>query len=108
MIPRGEREFVDCPLRFTREDGVSGDGRVFNISIAGCAVRSATRVTEGMYVSLIIDLPGEGPPVWIELARTRWATSEEFGVQFVMLSQKDRRALLRWLVAAASQRSGQR
>ena len=103
MTPRADRQFVDCPVQFTRDDGVTGEGRIFNVSLDGCAVRSRTPVVEGMYLSLTIEGLGD-PPISIELARTRWASSDEFGVKFLILYQKHRHALLRWLQAIASGR----
>ena len=49
MTPRADRQFVDCPVRFTRDDGVTGEGRIVNVSVDGCAIRSGTPVVEGMY-----------------------------------------------------------
>lgn len=92
-IPRHPAE---CPASFAVED-VFGVGVVYNLSDQGCAVTSAVSVPDEGYASVSITLPGEADPVLVELARVRWATRQEFGLEFRIISHAEKRRLQRFL-----------
>jgi len=92
------RHRVDCPIAFVVED-VTGTGIVFTLSEQGCAVESSVSVPGDGYASASITLPGQADPVVVDLARVRWVTRAEFGLEFRILSRTARRRLRRFLLA---------
>lgn len=106
MELRKHRRFeVKCPVSFTREDGVSAEGTVYNLSTGGCAVESDTNVPDKTYVSLRITLSDPASPMVVELAKVRWSTRREFGAEFLML-QTEKRHLDRFLAKQAAAEGG--
>jgi hypothetical protein len=103
MIARTERYQVNCPVRFTHEGDVTGEGRVINLSINGCALRSDTTLEEGILLTLQMQLAPNTPPVQIEMARVRWSRNDEFGIEFLFMYEKERKALVHWLRTIAVQ-----
>ena len=105
---RPQRVLFRCPVRFTHEDGVTGQGTMMNLSLGGCAIHSDTPVFDDMLVTLQFTPSEQNTPVSIELGRVRWATLHEFGVEFLMILPKDRSRLERVLAMAvrASGESG--
>jgi hypothetical protein len=95
LIPRYR---VDCPIAFVIE-GVAGTGTVFNLSEQGCAVESPAPVPGEGYASASITLPEQADPVLVDLARVRWVTRAEFGLEFRILSRMARRRLQQFLFA---------
>src|SRR3954468_10164653 len=93
---------VRCPVQFTHEEGVTGAGTLFNLSFGGCAVHSTVPVSDGMLITLQFPSRENDPPISIEMARVRWATMQEFGVEFLMVLRKERKKLDRLLRAIAS------
>ena len=102
MITRAERQSLDCPVRFTLEEGITGEGRLFNLSSGGCAFSSTTPMAEDMLLSLELPLTEKAAPIPIEVARVRWVRRHEFGVEFLFMYDKERKVLLRWLTTASS------
>ena len=94
LVPRHR---VDCPVTFVVED-VAGTGTVFNLSEQGCAIESLAPVPNEGYASVSITLPDQADPVVVELARLRWVTRVEFGLEFRILSRTARRRLQRFLL----------
>ncbi|HKT34621.1 MAG TPA: PilZ domain-containing protein [Nitrospira sp.] len=103
MIARAERYQVDCPVQFTHEGDDSGEGRVINISLNGCAIRSSARVEEGDLIALQLELAPTAQIIQIEMARVRWAKNDEFGIEFLFTYEKERKVLLRFLRTIAVQ-----
>lgn len=97
---RPQRVLLQCPVRFTHEDGVTGQGTMVNLSLGGCAIHSDTPVFDDMLITLQFSPSEENPPVSIELGRVRWATLHEFGVEFLMILPKERSRLERFLAMA--------
>lgn len=93
------RRTVECRTCFHVED-VSGEGIAYNLSERGCAISSAQTVPDEGYASLTLELPGQREPVQIELARVRWATRQEFGVEFRIMSRVAKQQLQRCLALA--------
>lgn len=100
--PRSPRFSVRCPVEFTHEEGVTGVGTLFNLSLGGCAVRSDTPVSDNMLVTLRFTPSEGGAPIVIEMGRVRWATTQEFGVEFMMVLQKEREKLDQFLRTAVT------
>lgn len=87
---------ADLPISF-EGDGVSGKGRVINISRGGCAVESEGRVSAGVYLSLRVDLPDPQPVLTVDLAVVRWATGSAFGLEFIRMGTEAQEGLRRYL-----------
>ncbi len=83
---RVPRHPVECPASFAIED-VAGEGVVYNLTDHGCAIASAVSVPDDGYASVSITLPGQSEPVVVELARVRWVTRQEFGLEFRIMSR---------------------
>ena len=103
MIARPERYRVDCPVRFTHEGGVTGEGRLINLSIKGCAFNSPVLVEEGMLLSLQMTPTLIAAPIQIAMARVQWVNNDECGIAFMFMYDSERKALLRWIRAIAVQ-----
>ena len=76
------------PVAFTiafSGDQATGKGEVINISTRGCAVESEVSVKTGAYLRLRIFLPGEEPPVGIDLGVVRWSIGYAFGMEFIRM-----------------------
>ena len=101
-VPRPPRIPVRCPVEFTHEEGVTGWGTLFSLSLGGCAVQSDTPVSDNMLVTLRLAPSEDSPPIIIEMGRVRWATMQEFGVEFLIVLQKEREKLDWFLRTAAS------
>ena len=79
-------------MNFSTDD-IDGAGLVYNLAVGGCAVETEHSVGDHGYISLTITLVPGSPPVSIELAKLRWATRREFGVEFLTVSGGDARRL---------------
>lgn len=93
------RQSFSCPVRFVVED-IAGEGTVTNLSEGGCAIASPVEVPEKGYAAAIIRAPGLSGPIVIELARIRWRTQQEFGLEFRIVTESARRMIHQALVMA--------
>ena len=75
------------------EDHIQGEGHSTDINVGGCSVESDQRVSPGSYLTLRIHLPGGAGPVNVGLARVRWASDSEFGVEFIHIADQDQQRL---------------
>lgn len=89
---RAARRVVECPISFVIED-VAGADRIYNLSEEGCAVESDVPVPQEGYAAVDIVIPGTSDPVNVELARVRWVTRHEFGLEFRIMSPAARKSL---------------
>ena len=100
--PRERRLFkrfrVHVPITFSLEDPPrAGDGIVYNLSLGGCKVTSATSVSAGLYLSLCLHLPVDPSPLEVRLAAIRWAMAGDFGVAFINMGSDGHERLQRFL-----------
>jgi hypothetical protein len=91
--PRHERrEFPRIPVRLTSAfsgDRVRGEGLMLDLSVGGCRIRSALRLSLGDLVYLRIALPGQEP---LELAAVvRSAGPQGIGCKFLRAAHEDGR-----------------
>ena len=92
-VSRSPRIPFRCPVEFTHEEGITGLGTLFNLSLGGCAVQSGTPVSDNMLVTLR-PTPFEGSaPIIIEMGRVRRATMQEFGAEFLIVHRQEREKL---------------
>ncbi len=92
-VPRSPRIPFRCAVEFTHEEGVTGSGTLFNLSLGGCAVQSDTPVSDNMLVTLRLASSEGSIPISIEMGRVRWATTQEFGVEFLIVLGPEREKL---------------
>lgn len=103
-VPRSPRTPFRRPVEFTHEEGVTGSGTLFNLSLGGWAAQSNTPVSDNMPVTLRFT-PFEGSaPITIEMARVRWATMHEFGVEFSIV-YREKREKLDWFLRTAAKKT---
>jgi c-di-GMP-binding flagellar brake protein YcgR len=89
---------VDMLVSFSDTDTTDmREGTMFDLSARGCAVTSMSSVQPGSAVKILIRETGLGAPITIESAAVRWSGGGEFGVEFLGLSEIDRRRLERLL-----------
>jgi PilZ domain len=88
MIRRKHPRFrVELPCSFMADEA-TGEGTVLDLSMEGCCMRSSTPLLKGTYVDLFISLPGQIPPLPIELAVIRWSKGPVFGLEFIRIADK--------------------
>jgi hypothetical protein len=94
---------VECPLSFCAE-GPAGQviaqdtGTIRDLSSSGCSIQSPTALDKGAYLRITIALPGHDAQVDVDLAKVRWASQHDFGVEFLVLNDREQ-ARLRGFVA---------
>jgi hypothetical protein len=71
----------------------AGEGTLANLSAGGACVVSNKRVSQGDFVSLQIYVPGHEFPIVVQSAAVRWVRGVEFGVEFLKLTDEQRRRL---------------
>ena len=70
-------------------EGPEWSGTAVNLSREGCAIRSARPVHQGDDLGVLIFPCANQTPIGVGVARVRWATQEQFGVEFMMLAPRD-------------------
>jgi hypothetical protein len=95
------RQFPRFPVEVfslcSKDNGPDWHGTAFNLSRGGCAIRSTTPVQKGEHLKMHLFPSTNMSPIEVSLAPVRWATAEQFGVEFVMLSAFDTKRLLAYL-----------
>ena len=95
---KNPRVHIECPLSFCAE-GPSGQvivqdiGTIRNLSWSGCSIQSPTALDKGAYLRMTIALPGHDTQVDVDLAKVRWATEHGFGVEFLVLNDREQARL---------------
>jgi len=74
-----------------------GKGRILDLTVPGCLIKSTVAVKKGEYVKLKLLLPDLQLPISVELAAVRWTKGMHFGVEFIKMNQKERRDLNRFI-----------
>jgi hypothetical protein len=78
---KAQRFAVQLPCKWCSNE-VNLDGTVLNLSAQGCTITTEHLPSVSTYVSLDIDLLGEGPAK-IELAGVRWVSGHRCGLEFI-------------------------
>src|SRR5437868_14403148 len=73
-----------------QSDTEAGEGVLFDLSPAGCRMRSDIALNAGTYLALRIAVEQEPTPVAVEVSVVRWCKDGHFGVEFLRYSQGDR------------------
>jgi hypothetical protein len=93
---RCARMSVSCPVSFVVED-VAGTGRIYNLSEGGCAIESDVPVPQEGYATVSITIPDDPHSAVVVLARVRWVTRREFGLEFRIVSQAAAKSIQQFL-----------
>jgi hypothetical protein len=102
-----QRHQVHCPATFSR-DGLSCSGRVTDLSMRGCRVRSESAMVAGELKRLRIGLPDRNAAVTVSRARVRWSAGNECGLEFLHMAPEELELLAQVLntIGASSGISG--
>lgn len=73
--------------------GVPADGTMQNIGAGGCRVFSDTPPAVGDELSLQLHVPNFHVPLCIDRSIVRWLVGQEFGVEFLAVTERDQTAL---------------
>jgi hypothetical protein len=73
-----------------QSDTEAGEGVLFDLSPAGCRMRSDIALNAGSYLTLRIAVAQEPTPLAVEVSVVRWCKDGHFGVEFLRYSQGDR------------------
>ncbi len=92
QIRKARRVELRCTLGFSSGE-IEGDATITNISTSGCRAESDINMAEGLVVQVIIQLPGQSPPVKIERASVRWVSGNAFGLNFILFFPSERARL---------------
>ena len=91
-IRKTRRVELRCTLGFSSGE-VKGDATITNISTSGCRAESDINIAEGLDVQVILQLPGQSPPVKVERASVRWVSGRAFGLGFILFFPSERARL---------------
>ena len=74
-------------------DLLDGKGRALDLSTGGCRIESACPVRPGDRIHLLLRLTREQAPLKVEIARIRWTTEKEFGLEFIRMNPQQEKRL---------------
>lgn len=94
QFPRFQAEVFSL---YSKGNGPDWNGTAFNLSRGGCAIRGTTPVQKGEHLNMLLFPSTSMSPIEVSLAPVRWATTEQFGVEFVSLSAFDTKRLVTYL-----------
>jgi hypothetical protein len=80
-------------------NGINSQGRILNLSTAGCRGLSQGVIRRDALLRVLIDVPGFLAPIQVDRAIIRWSSDNEFGVEFVGISFDDQQRLHELLLA---------
>ena len=103
VVRKDTRLSVRCPVTYVLEDRTC-QGTTLNLSRGGGAIESEEMVQAGESVSLQIIAPGQSTAILVELAKVCWATSREFGVEFLVILDDSKERMNDFLIEVAKQR----
>jgi PilZ domain len=95
-IEEDRREYERIPVNFPATFaavGVSGQGLIVDISIAGCSLHTEAQLGEGNILRMGLQVPNETPPVNVEAAIVRSIRSGRAGVEFLQFENGERERL---------------
>lgn len=93
MEQRRERRVqVQYPISFEGNQGV-GKGKLFNLSLRGCAIESGIHVQVGTTVTLRVYIPTHKEPIQVGRAGVTWSAGQDFGVEFTDMDPKEQERL---------------
>ncbi len=92
-----QRLATNFPVSFSWEQ-VSGEGIATNISLGGCKLETNVQLVQGALLQLQLQVPGCEPEIQVEAAVVRTIQSESVGVQFLQLTESEKKRLGRFVL----------
>ena len=74
-----------------------GDGAVLDLSESGCKLRSTQVLPIGSFWDLYLTVPETSRPVLISEVRVIWAAGNEYGIEFLRVTARERTRLRHFL-----------
>lgn len=85
-----QRRYARYPVHFqsmlSSQQMPESKGTAVNLSIRGCGIQSYMSCIPGMRVRLSVEISESEAAIEIEQAVVRWASGQEFGVEFVTIT----------------------
>ena len=90
-----QRVLVQIMARFSATDSFQhvGDGVALDLSESGCKLCSALVLPIGSFWDLYLTIPEMSPPVLISGVRVIWAAENEYGIEFLRVTARERTQL---------------
>ena len=90
-----QRVPVQIMARFSATDSFQhvGDGVALDLSESGCKLRSAQVLPIGSFWDLYLTVPETSRPVLISEIRVIWAAGNEYGIEFLRVTARERTRL---------------
>ena len=90
-----QRISVQIMARFSATDSFQhvGDGLALDLSKSGCKLCSALVLPIGSFWDLYLTIPETSPPVLISGVRVFWAAENEYGIEFLRVTARERTQL---------------
>ena len=90
-----QRVPVRIMVRFSATDSFQhvGDGVALDLSESGCKLCSAKVLTIGSFWDLYLTIPEMSRPVLISEVRVIWAAKDEYGIEFLRVTARERTRL---------------
>lgn len=90
-----QRVPVQIMVRFSATDSFQhvGDGVALDLSESGCKLCSAQVLPIGSFWDLYLTIPETSHPVLISVVRVVWAAENEFGIEFLRVTARERTRL---------------
>lgn len=66
-------------------DSMIGQGTLLNLSGPGCALETTLPMQPGDYLELHVMAPDQARPLTVGLAKVRWATEQQAGIEFIRI-----------------------
>ncbi len=94
-----QRVPVQIMARFSATDSFQhvGDGVALDLSESGCKLCSALVLPIGSFWDLYLTIPETSPPVPISGVRVIWAAENEYGIEFLRVTARERTQLCHFI-----------
>ena len=94
-----QRVPVQIMVRFSATDSFQhvGHGVALDLSESGCTLCSAQVLPIGSFWGLYLTIPEASRPVLISEVRVIWAVEDEYGIEFLLVTTRERTRLRRFI-----------
>jgi hypothetical protein len=94
-----QRVPVQIMVRFSATDSFHhvGHGVALDLSESGCKLCSAQVLPIGSFWDLYLTIPETSRPVLISEVRVIWAVEDEYGIEFLLVTTRERTRLRRFI-----------
>ena len=94
-----QRVPVQIMVRFSATDSFQhvGHGVALDLSESGCKLCSAHVLPIGSFWDLYLTIPETSRPVLISEVRVIWAVEDEYGIEFILVTTRERTRLRRFI-----------